>query len=91
MRSKIKQADLPDSYYEHLAGMINEEPPADGNELFVLIGDYILNGSKIKKEEAEKICADISADLINNSLINTENGLSISAEKLLIPITLQIN
>jgi ATP-binding cassette subfamily F protein 3 len=88
LKSKISAADLPPFYYEHLAGMILEEPPNDGNELFDLIGEYILNGYKVKKEQALKLCEDISTDLKKKNLITAENKLSIVAEKLLVPVTL---
>jgi len=88
LKAKIKDSELPDFYFEHLAGMIDEEPPGNGGDLFDLIGEYILNGNKISRDKAAKICEDISKELLDKKYITTENKLSHVAERLLAPVTL---
>jgi len=88
IKSHIKESNLPEFYYPHLAGMVQEEPPNNGPELYELIGDYILNGQKISKEKAKEICEKLTKSLQDNNLISLENKFSLVAEKLLKPVTL---
>ena len=86
--SDIKESELPKFFYNYMAGMIVEEPPSNGKELQELIGDFIQNGNKKTKEESMKICDEISNKLISDNLIHLENKLTMTAEKLDAPVTL---
>jgi len=88
IKKSIKEAQLPDFFFAHLAGMIVEEPPNNGQELYELIGEYILNGRKINKEKAREICDQLVKTLLDEKLISQENKFSLVAEKLLKPLTL---
>lgn len=38
---QITKSQLPDFFYEHIAGIIVEECPTTGQELYELIGEFI--------------------------------------------------
>jgi len=88
LEKNIKDSELPDFFFNHMAGMILEEPPTTGEELYSLISDFILNGYKVTKDQARLLCDTICKTLLSQKLISTENKFSLVAEKLLQPVTL---
>jgi ATP-binding cassette subfamily F protein 3 len=88
LQAKITKSELPEFFFPHLAGMILEEPPTSGEDLYFLIGEFLLNGQKTTPEQAQSLCNDICKSLHDKKLISTDNKFSLVAEKLLRPVTL---
>lgn len=85
MRDNTKEIDLPDFYYDYIIGMINEEIPRSEQELFDLVGEFLMNGGRLSQSEAQGRCGIILAALVGGEIIKldkTENRLTHAAEKL---------
>lgn len=88
VRKSLAKADLPDFYYNYIAGMISEEPPSSPEELFSLIGEFIMNGGNINRQDGFALCQQVITTLKDQKLISTDSKLSLIAEKLMAPVTL---
>ncbi|EEH11762.1 ABC transporter family protein (macronuclear) [Tetrahymena thermophila SB210] len=84
----VTKSQLPDFFYEHIAGIIVEECPTNGQELYELIGEFIQNGNQVSKEQTQKICVELQKQLLDQKIIKIEDKFNLVAEKLDAPITL---
>lgn len=84
LRENTIGIELPDFYYEYMMGMIKEEPPRTDQELFEVIGEFLMNGNRMTKVIAQEKCKDILKLLIEQKVIaiDNENRLTHAAEKL---------
>lgn len=55
-----------------MAGIIVEEPPTNGLELYELIGQFVLNGNKVSYSDATKLCNSLYEILVKNNLIKSQ-------------------
>lgn len=55
-------------FSDHIAGIISEEPPINGAELYEIISDF-LESFKIKKNDGLKRCSDLYEELKKTEMI----------------------
>lgn len=77
----LKFDGCPDLFYQHIAGMIIEEPPCSPEELAELIQDFLV-GFKVSREDSLKACQAVFKKLTSEGLIQAENKFHLNAEKL---------
>lgn len=70
-----------EKFHEHLAGILYEERPISGNELYELVFDF-LDLFKLDKIECLKKCDELYLDLKASKFITNENKFSLSADRL---------
>ena len=80
--TKFKVSELPAFFYRHMAGMVIEEPPSNGSEMYQLIGPFVQNGNHISEKEAHQLCAEVNQALVDQGLIVLENKYNLGAERL---------
>lgn len=52
-----------------MAGIISEEPPNSGLQLYELIGDFIKNGNKVNEKDAQDLSEEVFKELREKNII----------------------
>lgn len=79
LRLGLEADDL--AYHEHIAGILYEEPPINGNELYELVADF-LELFRLDRNDCLRKCEELYQDLRSMDFIKTENKFSLSANQL---------
>lgn len=80
--------NCPDLFYQHIAGIIVEEPPCSPEDLMELIQDFLV-GFKLNREDSLKACQAVFKKLTGEGLITAENKFHLNAEKLEADVVLE--
>lgn len=59
LRDNTEGIELPDFYYEYMIGMLKEEPPRTDQELYEVIGEFLMNGNRMNISTAKHKCKAI--------------------------------
>ena len=84
LKEELEECDLPEFYFEYMIGMVREEPPRNGEELYELIGEFMANGGRMELHSCKQKCEQIFRELKEQKVIEIDekNKLSHAAEKL---------